>query len=62
MACGSEADVGLHVEKIGAELVDFGEASAAVKGMDIVGREGDGSGVGCRERHVGVLTAVRVTL
>ena len=54
--------MGLHVEKICAELVDLGEAGAAVKGMDVVGREGDGSGIGHRERHVDVLTVVGVTL
>ena len=53
--------MGLHVEKIGAELVDFGEAGAAVKGMDVVGGEGDGSRIGRWERHAGVLTAVEVT-
>ena len=62
VACGSKADVGLHVEKICAELVDLGEAGAAVKGVDIVGGEGDGSGIGSWERHVDVLTAVEVTL
>ena len=54
--------MGLHVEKICAELVDFGEAGAAIKGVDVVGSEGDGSGVGCWERHVAVFTTVGVTL
>ena len=62
MACGGEADVGLHVEKICAELVDFSEAGAAVKGMDIVGGEGDGSGIGSWEGHVNVFTTAGVTL
>ena len=53
--------MGLHVEKICEELVDFGEAGAAVKGVDIVGGEGDRSRIGSWERHVGVLTAVGVT-
>ena len=50
------------MEKIGAELVDFGEAGAAVKGMDVVGGEGDGSGIGHWERHVDAFTTVGVTL
>ena len=54
--------MGLHVEKICAELVDLGEMGAAVKGMDIVGGEGDGSGAGRWERHVDVFTTVEVTL
>ena len=62
VACGGEADMGLHVEKIGAELVDLGEAGAAIKGVDVVGGEGDGSGIGGWERHVDVLTTVEVTL
>ena len=62
LACGGKADVGLHVEKICAELVDFGEAGAAVKGVDVVGGEGDGSGIGCWEGHVVVLTVVGVML
>ena len=62
VACGGEVDVGLHVEKICAELVDFGEAGAAVKGMDVIGREGDGSGIGSWEGHVDVLTMAEVTL
>ena len=62
MACGGEAGVGLHVEKICAELVDLGEAGVAIKGVDVVGGEGDGSGIGCWERHVDVLTTVGVTL
>ena len=53
--------MGLHVEKICAELVDLGEAGAAVKGVDVVGGEGDGSGIGCWERHVDVFTTVGVT-
>ena len=53
--------MGLHVGKVGEELVDLGEAGAAVKGMDIVGGEGDGSGIGHRERHAGMATAVGVT-
>ena len=62
VACGGEADMGLHGEKICAELVDLGEVGAAVKGVDIVGREGDGSGIGSWERHVNVLTVVGVML
>ena len=54
--------MGLHVEKVGAELVDFGEAGVAVKGVDVIGGEGDGSRIGCRERHVDVFTMVEVTL
>ena len=54
--------MGLHVGKVRKKLVDLGEAGAAVKGVDIVGREGDGSGIGSWEGHVDVLTAVGVTL
>ena len=54
--------MGLHVEKICAELVDLGEVGAAVKGMDVVGGEGDRSRIGRWERHVNVLTAARVSL
>ena len=54
--------MGLHVEEIGTELVDFSEAGAAVKGMDVVGGEGDRSGIGSWERHVGAFTMVGVTL
>ena len=53
--------MGLHVEKVSAELVDLGEAGAAVKGVDVVGGEGDGSGIGRWERHAGVAIAVGVT-
>ena len=52
--------MGLHVEKIGAELVDFGEAGAAVKGVDVIGGEGDRSGIGSWEGHIDVLTTVGV--
>ena len=62
VACGGEADVGLHVGKVHEELVDLGEAGVAIKGVDIVGGEGDGSGIGSWERHVGVFTTVEVTL
>ena len=54
--------MGLHVEEICTELVDLGEAGAAVKGMDVVGGEGDGSGIGHWERHVDVFTTVEVSL
>ena len=54
--------MGLHVGKVHEELMDLGEAGAAIKGMDIVGGEGDGSGIGSWERHVNVLTAVEVML
>ena len=54
--------MGLHVGKVCEELVDLGEAGAAVKSMDIIGGEGDGSGIGHWERHVDVLTVVGVTL
>ena len=54
--------MGLHVGKVCKKLVDFGEAGAAVKGVDVVGREGDGSGIGSWERHVDVFTTVGVTL
>ena len=54
--------MGLHVEKIGAELVDFGEAGAAIKSVDVIGGEGDGSGIGRWERHADVFTTVGVTL
>ena len=62
VVCSEHTHVGLHVEKIGAELVDLSESGVAVKGVDIVGGEGDGSGIRCWERHVNVFTAVRVTL
>ena len=61
MACGREADVGLHVGKVHKKLVDLSEAGAAIKGMDVIGREGDGSGIGSWEGHVDVLTAVGVS-
>ena len=54
--------MGLHVGEIREELVDLGEAGAAIKGVDVIGREGDRSGIGHRERHAGVLTAVGVML
>ena len=38
--------MGLHVGKVCEELVNLGEAGAAIEGMDIVGGEQDGSGVG----------------
>ena len=50
--------MGLHVGKVREELVNLGEAGAAVKGLDIVGCEGDGSGIGSGEGHVGVVTMV----
>ena len=53
--------MGLHVEKVCAELVDLGEAGTAIEGVDVVGGEGDGSWIGCWERHVGVFTTVGVT-
>ena len=62
VACGGEADVGLHVGKVHKKLVDFGEAGAAIKGVDVVGGEGDGSGIGSWEGHVDVFTTVEVTL
>ena len=62
VACGREADVGLHVGKVCKKLVDLGEAGAAVKGVDVIGGEGDRSGIGSWEGHVDVLTAVGVTL
>ena len=52
--------MGLHVGKIREELVDLGEAGAAVEGMDVVGSEQDGSGVWSGEGHVGVFTMVGV--
>ena len=60
MACGREVDVALHVGKVREELVNLSEAGAAIEGMDIVGGEQDGSGVGSREGHVGVFTTVGV--
>ena len=60
MACGGKVGVGLHVEKIRTELVDLGEAGVAVKSVDVVGGEGDGSGIGSWEGHVDVLTMVEV--
>jgi hypothetical protein len=60
VACGSEVDVGLHVGKVHEELVDLGEVGVAIKGVDIVGGEGDGSGIGSREGRVDVLTVVEV--
>ena len=54
--------MGLHVGEVGEELVDLGEVGAAVKGVDVIGGEGDGSGIGHRERHAGVAIAVGVTL
>ena len=62
VACGGEADVGLHVGKVRKKLVDLSEVGAAIKGMDIVGGEGDGSGIGSWEGHVNVFTTVGVTL
>ena len=62
VACGREVDVGLHIGKVCEKLVDLGEVGAAVKGVDVVGGEGDGSGIGSWEGHVDVLTAVGVTL
>ena len=62
VACSGEADVGLHVGKVREELVDLSDAGAAVKGVDVVSGEGDGSGIGSWERHVDMLTAVGVTL
>ena len=53
--------MGLHVGKVRKELVDLGEAGAAIKGVDVVGGEGDRSGIGSWEGHVNVLTAVGVT-
>ena len=53
--------MGLHVGKVREELVDLGEAGAAVKGVDIVGREGDGSRIGSWERHLDAFTMVGVT-
>ena len=61
-ACSGEADVGLHVGKVRKELVDLGEVGAAIKGVDVVGGEGDRSGIGSWEGHVDVLTTVEVTL
>ena len=60
VACSGEADVGLHVGKVHEELVNLGEVGVAVKGMDIIGREGDGSGIGSWEGHVDVFTMVGV--
>jgi hypothetical protein len=42
------------------ELVDLSEVGAAIKGVDVVGREGDGSGIGSQEGHVDVFTMVGV--
>ena len=52
--------MGLHVGKVCEELVDLGEAGAAVKGVDIVGGERDGSGIGSWEGHVDVVTMAGV--
>ena len=60
VACGGEADVGLHVGKVREELVDLGEAGAAIESVDVIGGEGDRSGIGSWERHVDVLTMVGV--
>ena len=54
--------MGLHVGEVREELVDLGEVGAAVKGVDVIGGEGDGSGIGHRERHVDVFAAVGVML
>ena len=54
--------MGLHVGKVRKELVDLSEAGAAIKGVDVIGREGDQSRIGSWERHVDVLTTVEVTL
>ena len=62
VACSGEVDVGLHVGKVRKKLVDLGEAGAAIKGMDVVGGEGDGSRIGSWEGHVDVLTMVEVML
>ena len=62
MACGGEADVGLHVGKVHEKLVDLSEVGAAVKGVDVVGGEGGRSGIGSWEGHVDVLTMVEVML
>ena len=62
VACSREADVGLHVGKVREELVNLGEVGVAVKGVDIVGGEGDRSGIRSWERHVDVFTVVEVTL
>ena len=48
--------------KVCKKLVDLGEAGAAIKGGDVIGGEGDGSGIGSWEGHVDVLTEVEVTL
>ena len=48
--------------KVRKKLVDLGEAGAAVKGVDVVGGEGHGSGIGSWEGHVDVLTTEGVTL
>ena len=38
--------------KVREELVDLSEAGVAVKGVDVIGREGDGSGIGSWKRHI----------
>ena len=53
--------MGLHVGKVREELVDLSEVGVAIKGMDVVGGEGDRSGIGSWEGHVDVLTMVEVT-
>ena len=62
VACSGEADMGLHVGKVCEELMDLGEAGAAIKGVDVVGGEGDGSRIGSWEGHIDVFTAVGVML
>ena len=54
--------MGLHVGKVREELVDLSEAGAAIKGMDVIGGEGDGSGIGHWERHAGVAIVAGVML
>ena len=52
--------MGLHVGKVHEELVDLGEVGAAVKSVDVIGGEGDGSGIGSWEGYLDVLTTVGV--
>ena len=59
-ACGGEADMGLHVGKVCEELVNLSEAGVAIEGVDVVGREQDGSRVWSGEGHVDALTMVGV--
>ena len=60
MAGGREVDMQLHVGEVQEEVVDLSEVGVAIKGMNVVGSEREGSRVGSGEGHCGVFTMVGV--